>query len=204
MEDYLVAHPPTGSGDVTGPASAVAGNLAALDATGKILSDSGYDPTDFAAAGHNHAGVYDPAGTAAWLVGGITPAFIGAQPAGSYAPALGPDDNYLTDTEKAQLHTHPAVIAQGATQADARTAIGAGTSSLVIGTRAGDAKAGDYAPDLSGYVPTSRTVAGKALTGNITLAAGDLTDHIYRQAVTSAGMGCMAALDAEKFLDAQH
>lgn len=153
--------------------AALAGKANTADLGGAALLDVGTAAGTVAAGNHNHTGVY--------------------------APALGADDNYVTDAQLAALHTHPAVVAQGATQADARAAIGAGTSNLAIGTTAGTAKAGDYAPDLSGLLTTAaapeliRDTMGIALVAgaNVTITPNDPGDTIT---IAASGGGGGAGL----------
>lgn len=58
----------------------------------------------------------------------------------------------------------------------------------------------------NGYLKTQSGLVGNATATNIAgvFAAGDVQDHIYRQAITSAASGCMAALDAQRYLEALH
>ena len=74
---------------------------------------------------------------------------------------------------------------------------------IAIGHKPNTAIFEDQLDIHNGYLCVKSGTSGNATACSIegVFAAGDVTDHIYRQAVTSAGTGCMAALDAERYLD---
>lgn len=74
---------------------------------------------------------------------------------------------------------------------------------IAIGHKPNTSLFTDQLDMAGGYIKVKSGLEGGATTTSTpgVFAAGDVMDHIYRQAVTSAGTGCMAALDAEKYLD---
>lgn len=76
---------------------------------------------------------------------------------------------------------------------------------IAIGHKPNTALFGDQLDIEGGYIKVRSGLGGNATATSVEgiFAAGDVMDHVYRQAVTSAGTGCMAALDAEKYLDSQ-
>ena len=76
---------------------------------------------------------------------------------------------------------------------------------IAIGHRPNTELFADQLDMKNGYIIVKSGIGGDATSTSIpgVYAAGDVADQVYRQAITSAGAGCMAALDAEKFLDAE-
>ncbi|WP_087016201.1 thioredoxin-disulfide reductase [Thaumasiovibrio subtropicus] len=91
-----------------------------------------------------------------------------------------------------------------ATQSDAVETIDVMGAFIAIGHSPNTGIFADQLEMENGYIKVKSGLEGNATQTSIPgiFAAGDVMDHTYRQAITSAGTGCMAALDAERFLDA--
>ncbi len=88
------------------------------------------------------------------------------------------------------------------TQSDATKEVTVDGVFIAIGHSPNTGIFGDQLDMKNGYLTVNSGINGNATQTSIpgVFAAGDVMDHVYRQAITSAGSGCMAALDAEKFL----
>ncbi len=100
---------------------------------------------------------------------------------------LGTDDDGVTGAHLAHAETGEA---RHVDAAGVFIAIGHSPASALV--------AEQLETHMGGYVVTAADSTATSIPG--VFAAGDVTDYVYRQAVTSAGMGCMAALEAERFL----
>lgn len=89
------------------------------------------------------------------------------------------------------------------TQSDETEELAVAGVFIAIGHSPNTAIFGDQLTLENGYIKVQSGTQGNATQTSIpgVFAAGDVMDHIYRQAITSAGTGCMAALDAERYLD---
>ena len=91
------------------------------------------------------------------------------------------------------------------TKSDATEEVAVAGVFIAIGHKPNTEIFNDQLAMENGYLTIQSGTQGNATQTSVEgiFAAGDVADHIYRQAITSAGAGCMAALDAERFLDAQ-